>query len=418
VPPFVYDIFTKDDAEFENEKNLRIYLRCNEKMCINPSHFVRTTEKLSNRLKKIGWNHFGKPEKEIVRLFELQTLLENGKEDENGCLLGTGYIHSSGYAQSAKGLAHRHRWQLENPDISLNSDIHVRHKCKNKSCFAIEHLEIGTARENAKDKIRDGTQLMGENTPFSKISKELAQQIKDSKKVKGKNGMTQRERANQYDVSLSIVNHIDHGTRWGHLPFRGKPDPRKGINAEKEYNKRQRTKQRIPTKEDYEKCWKRIRKSCKESSSCGDTLEYNDPCLLFQKLRKNGYGYIFFMGTMKSIHIVVWEKFHNDSQKQDDNTKVIRHLCGNRACVQPSHLKRGTNSENQYDKRKHGTMPGMSEAQAREIWRLKEEGFRVQQISDKMNIKYRTVSRVFYRKSHLYIHENPSNYSDETFPQT
>ena len=59
------------------------------------------------------------------------------------------------------------------------------------------------------------------------------------------------------------------------------------------------------------------------------------------------------------------------------------------------------------DKRKHGTQPGMSEAQVREILRLKEvEGLKPKQISDKLGVNRSTVKDVLYKRGHLYIHEN------------
>ncbi len=132
---------------------------------------------------------------------------------------------------------------------------------------------------------------------------------------------------------------------------------------------------------------------------------YNDiSCLLLQKTKPSGYGQVYFVGSMRPTHHVVWEKFHNNCQKQCDKTKVIRHLCGNRACVQPSHLKLGTHTENMRDKRKHGTQHGISEAQAREILRLKDvEGLKPKQISDKLGIKYESVKAVLYKKTHLYL---------------
>ena len=70
------------------------------------------------------------------------------------------------------------------------------------------------------------------------------------------------------------------------------------------------------------------------------------------------------------------------------NGQSVVHCCEHG--VQPSHLKLGTYSENASDKRKHGTQRGMSEAQAREILRLKA---RTQTKTDIRQIK-----------NHCYIH--------------
>ena len=394
---FVFGIFNE---ELPTKNNRQIYLRCNETKCVNPAHFVQTTQTLGKKLQKIGWEHFGKPEKEIIRLFELQTLLENGKRDENtGCLLYTGCLDVNGYGYNGpKGFAHRHRWQLENPEVTLTPDIQVRHKCPNKSCFAIDHLELGTALDNARDKIRDGTQPMGENHPCAKLANEIAQKIKDNY-----DNETQQVRADRYKILRQTVSAIDRGMSWGDLPYRGESDTRREAMAEKRSQAHQRLKQRTPNSEDYENAWKRIRKQSKESS----TETYDDiPCLLLHKTTASGYGQISFLNVNRRTHIVVWEKFHNNCQKQDDKTKVVRHLCGNKACVQPSHLKLGTQVENTADKRTHGTQSGISEAQAREIWRFKEvEGLGPTQISKKLGINRHTVLSIIYKKAHLYIHE-------------
>lgn len=92
VRTFVHDIFNKEGVEL-SIKDVKIYNRCNETKCVNPTHFAQTTYKIGNRLQKIGWEHFGKPEQEIIRIFELHILLEKGKQDETtGCFLYTGYL--------------------------------------------------------------------------------------------------------------------------------------------------------------------------------------------------------------------------------------------------------------------------------------------------------------------------------------
>ena len=198
VRGFVFDLF---NGEVITTNNQKIYVKCDTEKCINPAHLVRTTFSMNKRLHTIGWTHFGKSKKEIRRLFELQTLLQKGKcDDVTGCLLYTGRLEPDGYGKSKSRYVHRHRWQLENPKFTLRPNVYVRHKCPNKSCFAIDHLEIGTSRENAKDKRRDGTQQFGENHHKAKLTKENAQKIKDNI-----DDETARVRADRYNVSRKTV---------------------------------------------------------------------------------------------------------------------------------------------------------------------------------------------------------------------
>ncbi len=48
---FVFGIFIKESSTKNNQK---IYLRCNEIKCVNPAHFVKTTNILGRKLIKIG----------------------------------------------------------------------------------------------------------------------------------------------------------------------------------------------------------------------------------------------------------------------------------------------------------------------------------------------------------------------------
>ncbi len=82
---------------------------------------------------------------------------------------------------------------------------HIRHKCKNKACCNIDHLETGTVTENALDRHRDGTIR-------AKISADIASQIKNSR---GQG--SQQERATQFGVTLPVVKTIDIGKRWAHI---------------------------------------------------------------------------------------------------------------------------------------------------------------------------------------------------------
>ncbi len=107
---------------------------------------------------------------------------------------------------------HKKSWICFNKTFVPNNQV-VRHKCKFKNCINPDHLEIGTSEDNANDKHRDGTILLGEKHPNSKITDEIAKQIYESKN----SGLTQVKRALKFGVTKNIVSSIDRGRTWKHL---------------------------------------------------------------------------------------------------------------------------------------------------------------------------------------------------------
>jgi hypothetical protein len=95
------------------------------------------------------------------------------------------------------------------PLPSRTNNLVVRHMCLEKLCVNPWHLELGTAKDNMRDKIRDGTHTNGKQTT---ITAEIAKQIKESK-----GAGTARERAQRFNVSVDIVKNIDAGKAWKHV---------------------------------------------------------------------------------------------------------------------------------------------------------------------------------------------------------
>ncbi|MGA7723315.1 MAG: HNH endonuclease signature motif containing protein [Ignavibacteriaceae bacterium] len=63
-------------------------------------------------------------------------------------------IDRDGYRRIERGhkqwLVHRYIWTLYNGEIPAGME--VRHRCNNPACFRIEHLELGTHKQNMEDK--------------------------------------------------------------------------------------------------------------------------------------------------------------------------------------------------------------------------------------------------------------------------
>lgn len=77
-----------------------------------------------------------------------------------------------------------------------------------------------------------------------------------------------------------------------------------------------------------------------ERSYCGT------PCWIWKgSIKKNGYGQIWHNGTNWSTHRYSYCCVNPDLDQDD----LVRHMCHNRACCNPDHLKAGTNVDNYRD---------------------------------------------------------------------
>lgn len=167
---------------------------------INKSLSVEDYEKILNKLKEGS---------KVVESkdFDEPHWLWNGRVDENGYgrVSYGGKTHFT-HVVSCEAFNHRPRNKIEGK-IEL-----IRHKCQQRSCCSPNHLEFGTAKDNASDRKRDGTALRGENGSGAKISEELARQIKYAPR-----DGTRKERAEMYGVSYEILGGIEIGRTWKHI---------------------------------------------------------------------------------------------------------------------------------------------------------------------------------------------------------
>ena len=276
-----------------------------------------------------------------MKLPHFPRLYDKTSTTETGCLLFTGYKTPGGYGlfsyKCRTIFAHRLSYMLAKKLESLPKDKVIRHMCGNRSCINPEHLKLGTHKENADDKIVDGTNGEGEQNSQSDVSKETAQKIIDSYGTG-----TQKERAERFGVKKHIVGSIDRFTSWFHLRS---PEEQK-IARQKNYQNWLRRKQRKLERREstpYKVTKKFIDRHCQS--------KYVDPdtnCWLKGITKKKKYNSVCLGPYHSQLHRVIWEYTNNNGNKAPDDL-VIRHLCHVKGCFNPAHLKIGTKSENAQD---------------------------------------------------------------------
>ena len=363
-----------------------LWNKCRNHKCVNPNHLTQIDLKRRKLLTNFGIGCDNISTDELYINKRMKDLVNKGRW-ENNCLLWEGYRNKGGYGK------HIEIWKLAHGKVP--DGLIIRHKCRNKHCFNLEHLELGTPTDNAMDRKRDGTDTIGEKNGMSVLLEEEAQIIKDTKDFE-----STKIRANKFNVAESTVRSIDRNNTWSHLK-------RKDIehNEQTQKCKSMTKKRRIerskkdPTHEDYEKFWKRVREKC----TTNHNISYDD-IACFEFVKKNGSPIrLSFLEKMCLAHVIVWELFHGDCIRGSSKEKSIFRLCGNQYCIEPKHLCIGTAKEHALHMRKQNKASGITEDLARKIWKMKGTTTK-KEIANMCNVSIYVVRDIHGKKEHKYIH--------------
>lgn len=138
------------------------------------------------------------------------------KVDKSGdCWLWTASINRRGYGQfklydrgggKQKVVeAHRFAWLLENGAIP--DGMQVCHKCDNPKCVRLDHLFIGTPKDNIRDMIQKGRDNY---TGACKLTKDIARAIR----YEYANGLSSIKLVAKYNISKPTILGILNGRTW------------------------------------------------------------------------------------------------------------------------------------------------------------------------------------------------------------
>ena len=283
-------------------------------------------------------------------------LLKKTKPVEEGCLA---FPLTTFFYKGKNNIPHRVSYILNKnncePIPKKDTDgntLVIRHMCRTPTCVNPEHLEIGTITQNLfQDRIRDGTINRGEKNPVATITEELASKIKLSRSIKGEEGYkTQKERAEQFGVSGSIVSCIDSGISWSYIPDINGYTTGDKQRADRR-SRSQKSKERIWSKDEYSASLVKLQLYVKYTSENKKDPNIVGDCWEWMKGHdKKNYGYTTFLGRNTKTHVLACEAKYFRRKRDDE---VTRHLCGNHICCSPGHLVFGTLSQNTLDTIKH-----------------------------------------------------------------
>lgn len=144
------------------------------------------------------------------QLAEMKTrarIAKKGHSTERGCKEWTGRRNDQGYGRTKyRGknvLVHRLVAHLY-WDFDLNSKLDVLHTCDNPPCYQLNHLFVGTAKENMIDCLKKGRRV-------TTLDLTDIPEIRD----KRASGKLLKELSEEYGVSKGLISNICTGKKWG-----------------------------------------------------------------------------------------------------------------------------------------------------------------------------------------------------------
>jgi hypothetical protein len=143
-------------------------------------------------------------------------LIDNSVIAENGCMEWAKFKKNGYGVTSLNGRleqAHRASWKVFNGEIPKG--LQVNHKCHNRSCINIDHLYIGTQKENMKDMALAGrgNKAKGSKSGTSILSEEDVINIRSDISF----GRKACDIAQKYNVANTTISAIKVGRTWGWL---------------------------------------------------------------------------------------------------------------------------------------------------------------------------------------------------------
>lgn len=136
------------------------------------------------------------------------------------CSIWPRSLYRNGYGQATlrgrKTGAHRLAWTIANGNVP--DGLCVLHRCDNRACINVEHLFLGTKRDNTQDMIAKGRlvigkRLRGEQARHAKMTEAGVRQVRAQFDA----GISMRALARQTGLSRPAIRAICKRETWKHV---------------------------------------------------------------------------------------------------------------------------------------------------------------------------------------------------------
>lgn len=135
--------------------------------------------------------------------------------DENGCHICTSHATApDGYVRVERdGVTYNaHRFVYMERHGTIPNTLVVRHKCDVRNCINVDHLELGTHKDNSQDMVDRNRHHYGEINGNSKLTEKEVLKIRDLSRYH-----SQRELAAMFNVGKTTIARIQNRISWRHI---------------------------------------------------------------------------------------------------------------------------------------------------------------------------------------------------------
>lgn len=140
-------------------------------------------------------------------------------DEGGGCWSWLGGKNRQGYGKFSVGgstkMAHRVSYEIYYKKIP--EGMMVCHKCDNPECTNPEHLFLGNAAENMRDKIQKGRHKGAAKGQQHHNSRLKESDVKEIRQTYAAGKASQYELAQRFCVTQSQISAIVNKRKWGHL---------------------------------------------------------------------------------------------------------------------------------------------------------------------------------------------------------